>query len=108
MKQTFSVAEAAEILGVAKGTLYHLCQRGQFPSVRLGRRVVIPKWALAAVLPPEAPEAPPAFATVLDGLARGTIPPDYGTDYGTVGDDGWEDARKALQEAGICSASGAE
>lgn len=40
---TLSVAEAAELLGISRGTAYEYARTGQLPAVRLGRRLVIPK-----------------------------------------------------------------
>lgn len=37
-----SVPEAAETLGVSRWTVYRLIEKGQIPSVRLGRRVGVP------------------------------------------------------------------
>lgn len=47
---TVSVTEAAELLGVGRTLAYDLVARGVLPSVRLGRRVVIPRHALDELL----------------------------------------------------------
>lgn len=47
---TFTVAEAAEVLGLSARGLYELVARGEFPAVRLGRRVLIPRRAVADLL----------------------------------------------------------
>jgi excisionase family DNA binding protein len=39
-------AEAAELLGVGRSTLYELVSRGDVPSVRLGRSIRVPFDAL--------------------------------------------------------------
>ena len=41
-----SVSEAAEILGISRGLAYELARVGQLPSLRLGRRLVVPRAAL--------------------------------------------------------------
>ena len=43
-KQTASVAEAAEMCGISERHLYELIRRDEFPvpTLRLGRRVVVP------------------------------------------------------------------
>jgi len=41
-----SVTEAAELLGISRGLAYELARTGQLPSLRLGRRVVVPRAAL--------------------------------------------------------------
>ena len=37
-----SVVEAAGMLGISKDLAYELVARGELPSLRLGRRIVIP------------------------------------------------------------------
>lgn len=41
-KLTYSVAETARVLGVSRPTVYRLIDRPDFPSVRVGSRVLIP------------------------------------------------------------------
>ena len=41
-----SVTEAAELLGISRGLAYELARAGQLPSLRLGRRLVVPRAAL--------------------------------------------------------------
>lgn len=41
-KKTYSVAEAAKVLGISTPKLYQLCHAEGFPAVRLGNRIVIP------------------------------------------------------------------
>jgi excisionase family DNA binding protein len=43
---TVSVVDAARMLGISRAFAYELVARGELPSVRLGRRVVIPRRAL--------------------------------------------------------------
>ena len=53
---TVSVTEAAQLLGVGRTLSYELVSRGVLPSVRLGRRVLIPRHdidQLLAVVPLE-------------------------------------------------------
>jgi len=47
---TVSVEEAAEMLGVSRGTAYNLVRTGDIPSVRLGRRIVVPVRRLRALI----------------------------------------------------------
>ena len=56
---TLSVAEAAELIGISRALAYELVARGDLPSVRLGRRLVVPRVALLAMF--DAP--PPADAS---------------------------------------------
>ena len=43
---TLSVTEAASLLGISRALAYELVARGELPSLRLGRRVVVPRRAL--------------------------------------------------------------
>lgn len=45
-----SVSDAAAALGISRPTMYTLMHRADFPVVRVGRRVLIPKAALEAWL----------------------------------------------------------
>lgn len=40
-KRSYSVSEAAEILGVSKRSIYNLCAAGAFKSVRIGTKLRI-------------------------------------------------------------------
>lgn len=40
-KRSYSVAEAAEILGVSKRSVYNLCAAGAFKTVRIGKKLRI-------------------------------------------------------------------
>lgn len=51
---TVSVEEAAEMLGVSRGTAYNLVRTGDIPSLRLGRRIVVPLQRLRALIEGEA------------------------------------------------------
>jgi excisionase family DNA binding protein len=55
-----SVPQAAAILGISKDLAYDLTARGELPSVRFGRRVVVPTKPLLALLhgrgAPDTPE----------------------------------------------------
>lgn len=47
---TYSVEEAAVVLGISRNHAYQLAQSGQIPVIRLGRRVVVPAARLHAWL----------------------------------------------------------
>jgi len=49
-KLVFSVPEAAELLGISRALGYELVARGELPSLRLGRRRVVPRVALLALV----------------------------------------------------------
>ena len=48
--QTLTVEEAGKALGISRMTAYKLVRKGQLPSLRLGRRVVVPRVQLEALL----------------------------------------------------------
>ena len=45
-----AVEEAAHLLGISRSLAYELCARGELPTIRLGRRLVVPKRALFAMI----------------------------------------------------------
>ena len=45
-----TVAEAGALLGISRAFAYELVARGELPIIRLGRRVVVPKAALFAMV----------------------------------------------------------
>lgn len=45
-----SVPDAATLLGISRAHAYELVARGELPHLRLGRRIVIPRVALEALL----------------------------------------------------------
>ncbi len=47
---TLTVPEAAKRLGVGRNTLYAAIQRGEVPSIRIGRRTLVPVAALERFL----------------------------------------------------------
>jgi excisionase family DNA binding protein len=47
---TLTVPEVAELLGISRSSAYECVRRGEIPSITLGRRVVIPRRALEALL----------------------------------------------------------
>ena len=47
---TISVEEAAKILGISRGSAYLAAQTGQLPTIRIGKRLIIPVAALEKML----------------------------------------------------------
>ncbi|MFG1820393.1 helix-turn-helix domain-containing protein [Kribbella sp. NPDC049174] len=45
-RKFLSITEAAEILGLSRMTLYRVIAAGEFPTVRVGRRLFVPGQAL--------------------------------------------------------------
>ncbi len=47
---TLTVDEAAQVLGISRALAYELIARRQIPSLRLGRRIVVPRRALEVIV----------------------------------------------------------
>lgn len=47
---TVTVDEAAQMLGISRNSAFRAVQRGQLPSIRIGRRILIPRDRLAELL----------------------------------------------------------
>jgi excisionase family DNA binding protein len=59
--RTVTVDEAAELLGVCRKSAYAAVQRGEIPTIRIGRRVLVPRAMLDRML-----DGPPAARDVRD------------------------------------------
>ncbi len=46
----YSVPEAGRLLSLSRATAYSLCAQGIIPTIRLGRRLVVPKVAIERML----------------------------------------------------------
>jgi excisionase family DNA binding protein len=49
-KPTFTVEEVGQILGVSRAAAYRAAQRGEIPTLRVGRRLLVPRTALLSML----------------------------------------------------------
>ena len=49
-RKTLTVEEAARELGIGRGLAYEAARRGELPTLRLGRRLVVPVAALERLL----------------------------------------------------------
>lgn len=49
-KPTLTVEEAAAVLGIGRNSAYEAVRRGEIPSIRIGRRIVIPTARLIALV----------------------------------------------------------
>jgi excisionase family DNA binding protein len=60
-RRTFTIEEAAKVLGIGRNTAYDAARTGDLATVRLGRRLLVPRHALFALLGEndEAPAATP-------------------------------------------------
>ena len=50
--------ETAHILGLSKASVYDAAHRGEIPTIRVGRRLLVPTAALRRMLQLDAPEPP--------------------------------------------------
>ena len=46
----FTVEEARRLIGLSRGLMYDAIHRGEIPSMRIGRRILIPRAALQQML----------------------------------------------------------
>jgi excisionase family DNA binding protein len=49
-KLTITVEEAARLLGISRGLAYEMVRVGRIPSIRFGKRLVVPKAALEKMI----------------------------------------------------------
>ena len=49
-KLTLSVVEVARLLGISRGSAYAAILTGELPHLRVGKRILVPKAALARML----------------------------------------------------------
>jgi excisionase family DNA binding protein len=64
-RPTLTVEETARLLGISRGLAFQAVRRGDIPSIRIGRRILIPVARLQALLEG-------------DGLTGGDVPPPRG------------------------------
>ena len=50
VRLVFSVEEARKHLGLSRGLMYEAVRTGQVPSIRIGRRILIPRASLERLL----------------------------------------------------------
>lgn len=56
-KATVTIEEAAEILGIGRGSAYEAARRGEIPTLKIGKRLLVPKAQLERMLRGEKEEA---------------------------------------------------
>lgn len=49
-KQTYSVPEAAKVLGIGRSAAYEAARCGEIPVIRIGKRILVPAAALERML----------------------------------------------------------
>ena len=55
MRETLTVVEAARVLGISRNSTYEAVRTGSVPSLRIGRRIVVPAAALRRLLDSDLP-----------------------------------------------------
>ena len=50
MPATMTIPEAAELLGISRSAAYRAVTRGEIPTIRIGRRLLVPTAKLYAIL----------------------------------------------------------
>lgn len=55
---TMTVTQTATVLGISRSSAYECVRLGSIPSIRLGRRIVVPTRAIDALLASVSPKAP--------------------------------------------------
>jgi excisionase family DNA binding protein len=55
IQPTVTVEEAGDALGISRASAYEGVRNGEIPSIRIGRRVVVPVAALRRLLELDAP-----------------------------------------------------
>ncbi len=56
-RATYSVKEAAQVLGIHYLTVYELVREGSLPVMRAGKRILIPRLALHRLIEQAAPNS---------------------------------------------------
>lgn len=54
-RQTLTVEETAIVLGIGRTAAYEAARRGEIPTLRIGRRLIVPVHALDQMLRKEQP-----------------------------------------------------
>ncbi len=49
-KKVLTIMEAAEELGISKGSAYEAARTGTIPTIRIGRRLIVPRAAFDRML----------------------------------------------------------
>jgi excisionase family DNA binding protein len=49
-RRTMSIDDASRLLGIARGTAYQAAKEGQIPTVKIGKRLLVPVAALERLL----------------------------------------------------------
>ena len=53
-RQTYTIAETGRLLGIGRNQAYAAAKAGEIPTIRVGKRLLVPKAALDRLLAGEA------------------------------------------------------
>ena len=67
---TVTVEEAGRLLGVSRGVAYEAARSGQLPTIRLGRRILVPRARLLELVGENAPTNGDARLATGEGVAE--------------------------------------
>jgi len=56
---TLTVEEAGQLLGISRALAYEMARTGRLPTLRFGKRIVVPKKAIETMLAQAVPVAIP-------------------------------------------------
>jgi excisionase family DNA binding protein len=62
-RMTVTVEEAAQLLGIGRQSAYQAARTGELPTIKLGRRLLVPRAQLDAMLGVDHNDERPAVAT---------------------------------------------
>lgn len=65
-RRTWTIEEAAQILGISMQSAYEAARKGRIPVVRMGRRLLVPRAALDAMLARPSAQTPGDQSVVTD------------------------------------------
>lgn len=66
-----SIPEAAALLGIGKNTAYEAARRGEIPTLKIGRRLLVPMWWLRALERGDGPASHGTAAELESALPTG-------------------------------------
>ena len=75
---TYTVEEAARLLGIGRGTAYEAARRGELPVVRLGYRLLVPRARLEQMLTATGTDSPQTNGPAVTGPQRKGVSPTNG------------------------------
>ncbi len=56
-KLTYTIPETAKILGIGRSAAYEAARTGQIPTIKIGKRILVPVAALERLLKEPVPDA---------------------------------------------------